>query len=164
VTTDRRTLDAIELAGTLTAVGAVAGLGGLVTTARRDWYDALDKPPFTPPTVVFGPAWALLYANQAVAGWLVWRGDAHRGEYDVPALTSYWMQLGLNLGWTMLFFGLRRPALALIEICVLWLAVVLTIREFARRHRVAAALLLPYLAWVTYAAALNFDVWRRNRR
>jgi translocator protein len=159
----RRGIDALGLAASVGAVASVAAAGGLVTSRRLDWYRTLDKPPFTPPDAVFGPAWALLYANQAVAAWLVWRGDAARAEYDVPALTSYWAQLSLNLGWTLLFFGLRRPAWALVEIAALWLAIAVTIREFARRHRFAAALLLPYLAWVSYAAVLNAAIWWRNR-
>jgi tryptophan-rich sensory protein len=163
VSDDRRTIEALGLAGSLTGVGLVAGIGGAVTSRGLSWYRRLDRPPYAPPDAVFGPAWAVLYATQAVAAWLVWRGDARRAEYDVPALGTYSLQLGLNLAWTLLFFGLRRPAWALVEICVLWLAIAVTIREFSRKHRFAAALLLPYLAWVTYAAALNAGIWRRNR-
>jgi translocator protein len=159
----RRGIDALGLAGSAGAVASVAAAGGLVTARRLDWYRTLDKPALTPPDAAFGPVWALLYANQAVAAWLVWRGDAARGRYDVPALSSYWVQLSLNLAWTLLFFGLRRPGWALIEIAALWLAIAVTIREFARRHRFAAALLVPYLAWVTYAMGLNAAIWLRNR-
>ncbi|HET6818761.1 MAG TPA: TspO/MBR family protein [Mycobacteriales bacterium] len=159
----RREIDALGLAASLGAVGSVAAAGGLITARRLSWYDNLEKPGFTPPPAIFGPVWAVLYASQAVAAWLVWRGDAAGGRYDVPALSSYWVQLSLNLAWSLLFFGLRRPAWALLEICVLWVAVAMTIREFARRHRFAAALLLPYLAWVTYAVALNAAIWHRNR-
>lgn len=91
------------------------------------------------------------------------RGDALRGSYDVPAFTAASTQLGLSLAWLLLFFGLRRPGLALVEVCAFWLAVAVTVREFARRHRFAASLLLPYLGWVTYAAAVNANVWWRNR-
>lgn len=160
---NRARVDALGLAASLATVGAVAGAGGWVTSRRLDWYRRLDKPPLTPPDAVFGPVWGVLYACQAIAAWLVWRGDASRAEYDVPALTSWWVQLGLNLVWTLLFFGLRRPAIALVDICALWLAIVLMIREFARKHRFAAALLVPYLVWVTYAAALNAGIWWRNR-
>ena len=160
---DRRRIEALGLAGALTGVGTVAAAGGVVTMHSLDWYRGLRKPPLTPPAGVFAPVWTLLYASQAVAAWLVWRGDARRAEYDVPAMTSYGVQLGLNLLWTLLFFGLRRPAWALAEVCVLWLAIVVTMREFARKHRVAAALLLPYLLWVSYAAALNLGLWWRNR-
>jgi translocator protein len=160
---DRARIEALGLAGSLATVGAVAGAGGVVTTRGLGWYRSLDKPRLTPPDAVFGPMWALLYAAQAVSAWLVWRGDSEHGEYDVPAMSAYWLQLGLNFAWTMLFFGLRRPALALLDICVLWLAIALTIREFARKHRFAAAMLVPYLLWVTYAALLNAGVWWRNR-
>lgn len=160
---DRRTIEALGLAGSLAGVGLVAGLGGAVTGRGLPWYRGLRRPRYAPPDAVFGPAWAVLYASNAVAAWLVWRGDARRAEYDVPAMVSYGAQMALNLAWTVLFFGLRRPALALIEIVVLWVAIVWTIREFARKHRFAAALLLPYLAWVTYAAALNAGLWRLNR-
>jgi benzodiazapine receptor len=141
----------------------VAGVGAAVTNQGLPWYRGLRRPGYAPPGQVFGPAWAVFYASQAVAAWLVWRGDARRAEYDVPAMTSYGVQLALNLAWTVLFFGLRRPGLALLEICVLWLAVAVTVREFARKHRFAAALLLPYLLWVTYAATLNAGLWRLNR-
>ena len=155
--------DALGLAGALTGVGSVAAISGLVISRRLDWYDALDKPDRTPPKAVLGPAWTMLYANQAISAWWVWRGDAARAQFDVPAITSYAVQLGLNLAWTLLFFGLRRPGLALLDLCVLWLAIALTIREFGRQHRVAAMLLVPYLAFMTYAVVLNAAIWRRNR-
>jgi tryptophan-rich sensory protein len=160
---DRRGVEAAGLAGSLASVSAVAALGAWPVAHNHAWYRALDRPRLTAPDAVFAPAWALLYANQAVAAWLVWRGDARRAEFDVPALSSYGLQLGLNLAWTFLVFGLRRPGLALIDICALWLAIAVTIRDFARKHRFAAALLVPYLAWVTYAVALNAALWWRNR-
>lgn len=155
--------DALGLAGALTGVTSVAAISGAVISRRLPWYDALDKPPLTPPRLVLGPAWTVLYANQAVAAWLVWRGDAARAQFDVPAITSYAVQLGLNLGWTLLFFGLKKPAWALLDLCVLWLAIAITIREFSRQHRVAAAMLVPYLVFITYAVALNAAIWLRNR-
>ena len=160
---DRRAIDALGLMGALTGVTSVAAISGTVIARRLEWYDGLEKPPFTPSKHLLGPAWTVLYANQAVAAWLVWRGDAARAQFDVPAIASYAVQLGLNLAWTLLFFGLKQPALALLDICVLWLAIALTAREFARQHPVAAALLVPYLAFIGYAAALNAAIWRRNR-
>jgi tryptophan-rich sensory protein len=160
---DRRGVEAAGLAGSFATVTAVAVLGAVPITRSRAWYRALDRPRFTAPDAVFGPAWALLYANQAVAAWLVWRGDARRAEFDVPALSSYGAQLALNLAWPFLFFGLRRPGLALVGISTLWLAIAVTIRDFARKHRFAATLLVPYLVWVTYAVALNAAIWWRNR-
>jgi benzodiazapine receptor len=99
--------------------------------------------------------WAAALTSQLAAGWLVIRGDARDGTYDVPAFAALVAQLTLTVGWLLLFFRLRRPALALVNAAVLWLATVLTAREFARRHRVAAALVLPYLVWVSYAAGGN---------
>jgi tryptophan-rich sensory protein len=155
--------DALGLAGALTGVTGVAAISGAVISRRLSWYDTLEKPALTPPRLVLGPAWTVLYANQAVAAWLVWRGDAQRAQFDVPAIFSYAVQLALNLGWTLLFFGLKKPAWALFDLCVLWLAIAVTIREFARQHRVAAAMLLPYLAFITYAVGLNTAIWLRNR-
>lgn len=160
---DRRLVDALGLAGALSGVTGVAAISGTIISHRLEWYDGLAKPRFTPPKLLLGPAWTVLYANQAVAAWLVWRGDAARGQFDVPAISSYTTQLGLNLAWTLLFFGLKRPALALIDICVLWVAIALTVREFARQHHVAAALLVPYLLFIGYAVALNAAIWWRNR-
>jgi benzodiazapine receptor len=152
-----------SFAGSLAAVTAVGATGGVVTSKRLGWYRGLDRPGWTPPDAAIGGVAAVLYAEQAVAAWLVWRSGDDRNAVHVPALTSYGVQLGLNLAWTMLFFGLKQPALALLDICALWLAIAITIREFGKRHKLAAALLLPYLAWTTYAAALNADIWWRNR-
>jgi tryptophan-rich sensory protein len=150
-------------AGSLASVAGVAAAGGLVTWRRLGWYRSLDRPGWTPPDAVFAAIWSILYAEQAVAAWLVWRSGDDHDAIDVPAFSSYGLQLGLNLAWTLLFFGVRRPALALLDICVLWVAIVVTIREFSRHHKLAAALLLPYLVWTTFAVALNADIWWRNR-
>ena len=103
--------------------------------------------------------WTVLYAANAVSAWLVWRANPQESR---PALTLYGAQLALNAAWPLLFFGLKRPGLALVEIALLWVAIVATLAAFARRHRVAALLLVPYLAWVTFAMALNGELWRRN--
>jgi benzodiazapine receptor len=115
------------------------------------------------PGPAFHALWSLAYASQSVGAWLVWRSDASRGAYDVPAFAAYGSQLGLGVAWALLFFGLRRPALALIDVCVLWLAIAITITEFARRHRYAAMLLFPYLGWATYAAVINSAAWWASR-
>ena len=101
------------------------------------------------------PLWAGAYATQFAAAWLVVSRDADEGEYDVPAFAAFSAQLMLSLAWLLLFFRLRRPALALATMSMLWVATALTVVEFARKHRVAASLLLPYLAWLSYAAAIN---------
>jgi benzodiazapine receptor len=151
-------------ASSLATVGAVAATGGFVTWRRLGWYRSLARPRWTAPDLAFGPIWSILYAEQAVAAWLVWRSGDDHDAVDVPALTSYSVQLGLNLAWTLLFFGVRRPALALLDVCALWIAIAVTIREFGKRHKLAAGLLLPYFAWTTYAALLNADIWWRNRK
>jgi benzodiazapine receptor len=110
-----------------------------------------------------GPLWAGALGSQLTAAWLVVSGDAHEGEYDVPAFAAFWTQMMLSLAWLLLFFRFRRPALALADVCVLWLATAITVREFARKHRIAAGLVLPYLAWVSYAALVNGRVWWRTR-
>jgi tryptophan-rich sensory protein len=152
----------LALAGSGAAAFGVGGIGGVVTARSVDtWYRGLDKPPWTPPDRVFGPVWSLLYGAQAVAAWMVWRSGDQRAP--APALELYGAQLALNLGWTLVFFGLRRPGWAVLEIVVLWVAIAATIAAFRRRSRAAAWLLVPYLAWVSFALVLTVAVWRRNR-
>jgi tryptophan-rich sensory protein len=125
-----------------------------------EYYARLEKPRWAPPTWLFGPVWTALYALIGVAAWLVSRrgGDGSRG-----ALRLWGGQLALNAAWTPLFFGLRAPGVALGEMVALWVAVVATTAAFLRQRVAAGALLVPYLAWVSFAAALNFEIWRRNR-
>ena len=125
-----------------------------------DWYATLAKPPWNPPSWVFGPVWTLLYTLMAVAAWLVWR----RGGFAVQRgpLICYLVQLALNAAWTPLFFGLHQPGWALADILLLWLALTATLAAFWRVHRAASWLLVPYLAWVSFASALNFELWRLN--
>ncbi len=122
------------------------------------WYVALERPPLTPPSWLFGPVWSVLYLAIAVAGWRVWRRPSGNG-----ALTLWGAQLALNALWSYLFFGLQRPGVALIEIVVLLAAVVATTVAFRRRDRVAGRLFVPYLAWVAFATYLNAGFWWLNR-
>ena len=126
-----------------------------------DWYERLAKPTWRPPNWVFPPTWAFLYLTIAVSGWLVWRKVGLAGA--VLPLAIYLVQLLLNAAWSPIFFGLGRPDLAFIEIIMLWFSIVVTIAAFHPINAAAAWLLLPYLAWVTFAAALNFAVWHLNR-
>ena len=136
----------------------VAGIGGLVTTPSiPNWYSGLVKPSWTPPSWVFGPVWSVLYLCMAVAAWLVWR----KGNALVP-LTFFAVQLAFNAAWSWLFFGLHSPGAALIDIVLLWIAIAATTIAFWRRSVVAGLLFLPYLAWVSFAATLNFAIWRLN--
>ena len=123
-----------------------------------DWYQALRKPAWAPPSWVFGPVWTVLYFLMGLAAWLVWRRKGFAGAQ--LALTIFLVQLGFNAAWTWLFFGLRRPGLAFAEIVVLWGLILGTVLAFRRHQRIAAWLLVPYLLWVTYAAMLNGALWQ----
>lgn len=126
-----------------------------------EWYAGLKKPPWNPPGWIFGPVWTLLYTAMAVAAWLVWRRGGFAGQRR--PLSFYLVQLLLNALWSPLFFGLHRPALGLVDIALLWLALLATVRAFWKVRPLAGALLMPYLAWVTFASALNCAVWLLNR-
>lgn len=151
----------LALLGFVALCFAVAGLGGYWTSlSQPEWYDQLAKPSWTPPSWLFGPVWTALYLAMAVAAWRVWRRGGW-AEQRRP-LTIFLVHLFLNLIWSGLFFGLRSPALGMLEIVFLWAAILITLRAFWRVDRLAGALFVPYLLWVTFAAALNFAVWRMN--
>ncbi|MFF5175047.1 TspO/MBR family protein [Micromonospora sp. NPDC000089] len=139
------------------AVAAAAALGGLGVSGTADEYADLRQPGWAPPSWLFGPVWTLLYALIAVAGWLVWR----RVGFG-PAVWAWCAQLVLNAIWTPLFFGAGRYGLAFAEILLMWLAIGVTVALFRRISRPATLLMLPYWAWVTFAAALNFSIWQLN--
>lgn len=146
----------------LCAACLLAGLlGGLSTApAIEGWYRQLERPSWTPPDWVFAPAWTVLYLTMAVAAWLVWRRAGRPGRE--LALVLFAIQLTLNAAWSPLFFGARLPGVALVDIALLWIAIVATIAAFARVARPAAWLMVPYVLWVTFAAALNTAIWRMN--
>lgn len=150
--------DLLVLAGFVAAVVVVAVLGGLAAGSAGRTYERLDLPAFAPPSWLFGPVWTVLYLMIAVAGWLYWR---QVGRLDA-ALLLYGAQLVLNAAWTPLFFGADAYGLALVDIVLLAVLVLITVLAFARRSRVAAWLLVPYLLWVLYAAALNAGIWSMN--
>jgi benzodiazapine receptor len=125
-----------------------------------DWYATLNKPSWNPPSWLFGPVWSVLYCMMAVAAWLVWCKGGWR-EQRIP-LGLFLLQLALNMMWTPLFFGLHMPGLAFAEMSILWITLSLTIKAFWKVSPFAGATLLPYLAWITFAAVLNFTIWRLN--
>ena len=133
-----------------------------LAVGREDYgrYGELRPPSFAPPAWVFGAVWTVLYACMGLAAWRVWRRRGFRGARGAFALFA--AQLVLNAAWPVAFFGLRSPGAGLIVIAALWLAVALTAAAFFRASRAAGWLLLPYLAWVTFAAALNAAIWRLN--
>lgn len=151
----------LALVGFLVLTFAVAGIGGAVTAGSVEhWYPTLVKPAINPPNWVFGPVWTVLYLMMAVAAALAWTG-AHGGARKV-AIGWFVVQLALNLGWSILFFGLHRIAPALACLILLWLAIAATIRLFWPINRAAGLLLVPYLLWVSFAGLLNFLIWRLN--
>lgn len=143
-------------------VAAASVAGSLVTMpAIPGWYAGLAKPWFTPPNWLFGPAWTLLYALMAFAFWRVLTID--RPTFDKrTAIIAFLVQISLNGLWSFAFFGWRSPGAGLVVIAFLWLAIAATISAFARLDRMAAWLLAPYLAWTSYAAALNAGVFVLN--
>ena len=143
----------------------LVGASGAVFTASglESWYGSLARPELAPPNWVFGPVWTTLFALMGAAAWLVWR------ELDGPdrgaARRALWLfagQFGLNVAWSAAFFGARSIAAGLAVIVALWLAILGTVLAFERVDRRAAALLLPYLAWVSFAGYLNYAFWTLN--
>ena len=147
---------AFALAGWIALTFCAALTGFFIQPAG--YYASLVKPSWSPPAWVFGPVWTALYLMMAVAAWLVWRQGGWRAQR--APLSLYLLQLALNALWTPVFFGLRSPGLALVVIVSLGAAIVLTGRAFRPVSRIASWLLVPYLAWVVFAAALNFSIWR----
>jgi translocator protein len=125
------------------------------------WYAALAKPPWVPPNNWFGPVWGALYLIMGTAAWMISRERYH--EHQRTALAAYFVQLLLNAAWSPLFFGAEYVGAGLFVMVALWLAILWTMREFFRVRAAAAWMLVPYLAWVTFAMALNFSIWRLNQ-
>jgi benzodiazapine receptor len=155
-----------ELPSVLIAIGiplAIGAVGGIATSSSlTDWYPALVKPAWNPPNWVFGPVWTLLYIVMGIAAWRVWRtGTANPGVRR--ALGLFGIQLLFNLLWSLVFFGLRQPGWALVEIVVAWVLILSTLVAFYRLDRAAGVLLIPYQLWVTFATALNAAIWWLNR-
>lgn len=140
-----------------------AGIIGSVFTmsAIPTWYAALARPELSPPNWVFGPVWTTLYVLMGIAAFLVWRRGLERRDVKI-ALAIFIGQLALNTLWSIIFFGLKNPGAAFIEIIFLWLAILATIIAFAKISKPAAWLLAPYILWVSFAAYLNFAIWRLN--
>jgi len=154
-----------DLFGAIISVSVTLLIGaiGAVATASsvHSWYAGLAKPSFNPPNAVFAPVWTFLYILMGLAAWRVWRVARAHGD-AWAALRLYRCQLYLNLAWSLIFFGARRPDVALAEIGILFLAILGATAAFWRRDRVAGLIMMPYLAWVAFAALLNFEIWRLN--
>ena len=139
----------------------VATAGSLiVNTSIHGWYEQLQKPAWTPPNWVFPMVWTTLYLLMGIAAWLVWRKHGLSGGF--AALVVFYIQLTLNLLWSCIFFGLQMPGMAFVELLLLWIAILITLILFWRAHRIAGLLMSPYLLWVTFAAAINYQTWQMN--
>jgi benzodiazapine receptor len=151
----------LVLVGFVVLTLAVAGVGGWFTSmGQPEWYGTLAKPSWNPPSWVFGPVWTTLYILMAVAAWLVWKEAGFAGA--PAALTMFFVQLALNLAWSGIFFALRSPGSAMIEILALWLAILATVLLFFRHSTLAGWLMVPYLLWVSFASVLNAAIVRLN--
>lgn len=148
------------LVGWVLACYATAAVGALASVEASTFYASLARPAWAPPAWLFGPVWTALYGMMALAAWLVWRTGGwarHRA-----ALTCFVVQLLVNALWSWLFFGWKQGAFAFADIVVLWFLVASTIGLFWKIRTVPGALMVPYLLWITFAAALNYAVWQAN--
>lgn len=151
-----------ELLAAIAICESAGGLGAIATSeGTRTWYPRLEKPSFNPPGWVFAPVWTILYAMMGVSGWLLWKRRDEDGAARAGALFA--VQLALNTFWSFIFFKWRSPGWAFLEIIALWAAIALTIRALWRISPLAGALLLPYLAWTSFALLLNGRIWHLNR-
>jgi tryptophan-rich sensory protein len=149
-----------SLLASLALAYAAAAIGAAASVNAATFYAAIDRPAWAPPAWLFGPVWTALYGLMAIAAWGVW--NARGNENARPALKLYLVQLALNALWSWLFFAWNLGAGAFVGVVVLWGLILATLIMFWRVRPWAGALLLPYLAWVTFAAALNWSVWRAN--
>lgn len=140
-------------------VGFLASIA--TQSSVNTWYETLEKPFFTPPNYLFGPVWTLLYMLMGISAGMVWS----RGLYHVwvkTALYHFVFQLMFNALWSLVFFGLQKIFWALLTIIALFILILLTIKWFKVVNKTAAYLLIPYVVWVLFAMALNFEIWRLN--
>lgn len=151
----------------LTCVATCLVIGyfsGMVTrSAITSWYPTLIKPSFNPPNWIFAPVWTMLYSMMGVAAGLVWDRIDFEKEIVKKALIFFAIQLALNALWSYLFFGLRNPMLAGIEIVILWLMIFETYVKFSKINKIGGYLFIPYLLWVSFALVLNTSIWWLNR-
>ena len=151
------------------AICQSAGIIGSVFTvsAISTWYSTLTKPSFSPPNFVFGPVWITLYTLMGISLYLIWSAytKAKKGKNKKEiksSLNIFGIHLALNAAWTIIFFGLRNPFLAFLEIIVLWVFILVIIYRFWQIDKRSGYLLIPYLLWVTIAMSLNYNIWRLN--
>lgn len=150
----------LALLGWLLLCFAVAAIGAFASADAPTFYGQLVQPAWAPPSWLFGPAWTFLFCTMAIASWLVW---LERGVRPTrTAIGLFVVQLAANGLWSWLFFAWHQGTASFVEILVLWVLILCTSLAFWRVRPLAGALLLPYLGWVTFAAALNFALWQAN--
>ena len=152
---------------TLIFIVTCLGVGyfsGIVTRSSvTTWFPTLVKPSFNPPDWVFAPVWSFLYIIMGIAAGLVWSRIDFEREAVRKALLFFVIQLALNAGWSLIFFGLKNPFLALVEIVLLWLIIYETYTLFVKIDKIAGYLFIPYLLWVSFATVLNASIWWLNK-
>ena len=154
--------ESIKLIVSITICLFAGFLGSFFTIpAIPTWYATLTKPSFAPPNWLFFPVWTTLFVMMGISLYLVWRKGLE-GQQIKKALVIFAVQLILNVLWSAAFFGLRSPLSGLIEISILWISIAFTIMIFMKISRTAGLLLIPYIIWVSFAAILNFMIWRLN--
>ena len=154
--------DILKLVASVILCQVAGFLGSLFTTpAIPTWYATLKKPFFNPPNWIFSPVWISLFILMGISLFFVWRRPDHP-KFKI-AFIFFFVQLILNILWSVAFFGLRSPLLGLMDIVLLWIAILFTIVNFFKVSKMAGVLLLPYLLWVSFAALLNFSLWILNR-
>ncbi len=159
--TDPRSLLALVIA--LAICFGAAAIGSAFTFPNlAGWYAGLTKPPFNPPNGIFGPVWSILYTLMAIAAWRVWRAGRNDGRSVTCALALFAVQLVLNVAWSVVFFGAQSPGVGLVVIVLMLAAILATTVAFGRFDRWAALLMVPYIAWVSFATVLNASIWWLN--
>ena len=140
----------------------VGGLSGFFTTSSiSGWYTTINKPSFNPPNWIFGPVWTLLYIMMGIALFIIWKSETD-AVLKKQALIFFFIQLVINFCWSLLFFFCESPGWALIDIVLMWVFILLTIFSFSKISSLSAWLLVPYISWVSFAAVLNFAIWKLN--
>jgi tryptophan-rich sensory protein len=140
-------------------IGAISGF--FTSEAVTGWYAAIQKPSFNPPNGIFAPVWTTLYIMMGIALYLVWKQERNTKIWR-QALFLFGLQLFLNFCWSLIFFKLEQPGWALVEMVCLWISILLTIIWFSKLSKVSTWLLVPYICWVSFAALLNYEIWRLN--
>ncbi len=135
----------------------LAGLAGSLFTAPAisTWYAFLEKPSFGPPNWIFGPVWVLLYILMGISVYLIWQKDR-------KAVYLFWIHLFFNATWSIVFFGLKNPGLAFLNIIIIWIFIIVLIIKFWKIRKLSSVLLIPYLLWVSFASLLNYFIWQLN--